>query len=53
MITASMIVEAKRISKRKMKEMDSQHLASPRLRKFIKAAFEAKALNDMIYEQQK
>lgn len=36
-----------------MKELDRQYLASRRIKKTIKAALEAKALNDMIYEQQK
>lgn len=36
-----------------MKKIYGQHLYNPRLKKFIKAGFEAKILNDMLYEQEK
>lgn len=46
-------MEAKRQRRKRIKEIGLKHPCDRRLKKTIKAALEAKALNDMIYEQQK
>ena len=48
-----MMLEAKRQSRKRISEIGLKHPYDRRLKKTIKAALEAKALNDMIYEQQK
>lgn len=46
-------MEARRQRRKRIKEIGLKHPYDRRLKKTIKAALEAKALNDMIYEQQK
>lgn len=45
-------MEAKRQRRERIKEIGLKHPYDRRLKKVMKAALEAKALNDMIYGQQ-
>lgn len=53
LITASMMIEAKRQRRERIRDIGLKHPYDRWLKETIKAALEAKALNDMIYEQQK
>ena len=48
-----MMIEAKRQRRERIREIGLKHPYDRWLKETIKAALEAKALNDMIYEQQK